>query len=119
MNPNDEQMPDKELRATIKNELERESATLDELTVARLRAARLRALEAATTGPWYVGWQPAASVSLAVALLLGALLLWVQPATPTPDEALAMMSTLDEGMELYENLEFYEWLEAQADEERV
>jgi hypothetical protein len=96
-------------------ELERGAARLDAVTLARLRAARARALEISSRQPLLTGWLPAGAVVLLLAAVTGVVLMQA----PSTDDTVAMMSTLDDDYELYENLDFYEWLEADTNEEPV
>lgn len=107
---------DEALAQAAHAELEQGAATLDAMTIARLRAARARALEAIPRRRPVPVWLPAAVVALLV--LAVAAVLQLQPRI-AEQESLELMSTLDEDYELYENLEFYEWLEAETDEPAV
>ncbi len=112
--------------------LRRSADELDAATLSRLNRARQGALaefERRRARPgWRAGWQPALGVAAVSAL---AIALWVgrEPA-PTPDAAgvppapviasgtnhavdLELM-LVDESLELIEELEFYDWLEADA-----
>jgi hypothetical protein len=104
--------------AAARNELEHGAQTLDALTVARLRAARLRALAAQPSHSAWLDWRPLAGVSLVLALVVGLVRLQEYASVPSEYEAAEVMSAVDEGFEFYENLEFYEWLEAQGDEDK-
>ena len=53
-------------------------------------------------------------LAVATALVAGVLFFM-----PPADDMGALLSTLDDDYELYENLDFYEWLEADANEEPV
>ncbi len=118
MNESEVTHKEQQLAAAARQELERSSATLDTFTLARLRAARLRALQSASSSPALLGWRSAIAASVALALLAGVLLWQVPAPSPNGNTALEMLSAVDEGYDLYENLEFYEWLEAQSDEEQ-
>lgn len=108
--------------AAARDELERDAEALDTRTVARLRAARLRALAAQPVrAGWldsgWLDWRAMAGATLVLALAVG--MVWLQqPPLPSEHEAAELMSGMDEGYEFYENLEFYEWLEAQGDEDK-
>ena len=94
---------------SVRQHLDAQADDLDELTVARLRAARRRAL--ATHKPAGKYWLPAFSVATAAAALL-AVLLWQSPsAPPLPLEDWEIVVSGDD-MELIEEYEFYEWLDA-------
>jgi hypothetical protein len=115
MNQMDNDERDRALMAAARAELEQSTDSLDARTRARLRGARARALGAARPSR-PPAWLPAAVAALVIVVVVAALS--VQAPTPT-DEPLDLMSTLDDSYELYENLEFYEWLETQTDEEPV
>jgi hypothetical protein len=107
---------DKESRflAAAKAELDRSTQQLDELTLARLRAARLRAL---TPHPRRRVWLVAGGLATAaLAATLVAFLLFAPAAAP-PDTGLEQFDLLSEndGLELYRDLEFYRWLAEHAD----
>ena len=102
-----------------KQVLDASADELDDLTLARLRAARARALEAATggheasTSRWLL---PAGG--LAASVVAGVVFVMLQGG---PVEVAPLFSTGDvelltaaEPLELLEDLEFYEWLEAEA-----
>ena len=114
MNKHPDTERDEALMQAARAELEQGAATLDGVSVARLRAARARALETIPRDRHLPVWLPAA----AVALLVLAVTAVLQPQL-AEQESLELMSTLDEDYELYENLEFYEWLEAETDEQAV
>lgn len=107
---------DEALMQAARAELEQGAATLDAVTAARLRAARARALEAIPRHRHLPAWLPAAAVALLLLAVTAVLQLQPQLAE---QESIELMSTLDEDYELYENLEFYEWLEAETDEQAV
>jgi hypothetical protein len=92
----------------IRQQLDREAGQLDELTVARLRAARLRALE--TAGRPHRRWLALLGTA-AVAAIVVAVLYWQQPVTlPGAIDDLDIVATGDD-MELLEDLDFYDWLD--------
>ena len=102
------------------NRLRQESErALDELTIARLRAARLNAV-ARVSGRhrWWglAGGMATASVALAIA---GALWLRAPSELPMVSTAEPTVADLDllatESPEFYRNLEFYRWLACQSD----
>lgn len=102
----------------VRDALEREAAALDVPTAARLRAARLRALHVRPQPGAWLGWPALAGASVVLVLAVGIFRLQTAPLSPTVSEAAEVMSSVDEGFDLYENLEFYEWLEAQGDEDK-
>lgn len=96
------------LAERIRQQLERDAGQLDELTVARLRAARKRALEPARRPRqrWL-----ALLVTATVAAVVAAVLYWQPPvALPGAIDDLDIVATGDD-MELYEDLDFYDWLD--------
>ena len=115
MNKHSDTGREEALMRAARAQLEHDAARLDAVSVARLRSARARALDAKTSPRQFPGWLPAGAVALVIATTAVVLLI-PQPAT---DGTAAMMSTLDDNYELYENLEFYEWLEADTDEKSV
>lgn len=112
---------DAKLVSAARAELDLSARQLDELTRARLKAARLRALSAMPAVAYRAHWPAVLAIASVSAIVLGMAFLWPAPpdSLPAMNEASDWMTTLDDGYELYENLEFYEWLEAQSDEERV
>jgi len=99
---------DKEFLNRVRTELDRRSGTLDELTVARLRAARHRALEAA---PPRRRWFLAGGIAAATALSGVIAVLVITPATAPLATGLEQIELLaDADPDLYKELEFYRWL---------
>ena len=96
--------------------LDDRAASLDELTLARLGAARRRAAA-------HVGWaarirrplQTAGGLALAASVVLGLSVLLhapKDPATqPSPDEIEALA---EDDVELFEKLEFFRWLDEEG-----
>lgn len=99
---------EQEFLQAARTELDRSARELDELTVARLRAARLQAVAARPRRRWL-----AAAGLGAGALAAGvvAFLLVATPAAPpvTGLEQLELLSEND-ALDLYKDLEFYRWL---------
>ncbi|HHO68564.1 MAG TPA: DUF3619 family protein [Gammaproteobacteria bacterium] len=94
----------------LRQQLDRQADELDELTLARLRAARARALEQARGGARSHAWLPAAGMAVAAALV-AAVLLWPSaPKLPAGADDLDLLAA-GEDMELIEELEFYDWLD--------
>jgi len=93
----------------VRKHLDAQAAGLDAHTVARLRAARRHALDAHRAG--VRRWVPAFAVASAAAVLL-ALLMWQSPsAPPLPAEDWEIVVSGDD-LDLIEEYEFYEWLDA-------
>ena len=94
-------------------------AGLDGHTRSRLAQARAHALAAgAGSSPFAVRWL--LPVGAAAAAALAAVLMLDGPLTPAPDVGLVAASDLDilldeEELELFEELEFYAWLEEQPE----
>jgi hypothetical protein len=93
---------------------------IDAATAARLRAARLRALEPAGRASWAVPlrlWFPAAAAAAVLAV-------WLVPGqeygTPVPERGFATVAATDleillaeEELEMLAEFEFYEWLDVE------
>lgn len=108
--------PEKEARfvAALKRELDRGSEALDGMSIVRLRAARLRALDARPHPRAWLLTGGLAAAGLAVALIA---VLLLAPAVAPPPAGLDQFDLLSENdsLDLYEDLEFYRWLAARAD----
>jgi len=107
---------DKESRfiAAVKAELDRDTQQLDELTIARLRAARRKALEAR---PRRLTWLAVGGLATAALTATLVAFLLFTPAVAPPVSGLEQFDLLSEndGLELYRDLEFYRWLAEHAD----
>lgn len=105
---------DRELTDRLRQMLDRSTAELDAVTLARLRAARRRALD---SPPPRRIWLAAGGIS-AAALAAGlAAVLWLSPAAapaPTGLEQLDLLAEAD--LELVDDIDFYRWL---AENERA
>jgi len=100
--------------AAAKAALDQSALQLDELTSARLRAARKRALD---IHPRRFGWLAAGGLATAaVTATLVAVLLIAPPAAP-PIAGFEQFDLLSENdsLELYRELEFYRWLAEHTD----
>lgn len=109
LTPEDRQLAT-QLRATL------EDAPLDLVTSAKLAAARRRALDGQRARARIPLWAGAALAASMVAALTLGLQLRVGPA-PTPgldSESLDWIALAEESPEFYEELEFYEWLDAET-----
>ncbi|MGD2112479.1 MAG: DUF3619 family protein [Gammaproteobacteria bacterium] len=95
---------------TVRQGLEAQAAGLDELTLARLRAARRRAV--AARKPAGRHWRVPAFGAASAAAVLFAVLLWQSPSAPplAPEDWELVVSGDD--LDLIEEYEFYEWLDA-------
>jgi len=94
------------LVGNIRQQLERHADALDEITLARLAAARKTALAQPERSPGR--WVPLAGLAAAAAVLLALLL--VQQVR-SPDAGWEVLMAQDD-IELIEDLDFYAWLEA-------
>lgn len=96
------------MHTLINKALDEQDEQLDELTLAKLKAARLQALAQQKQSKSPVSWMLAGAFSVALVAVI-----WVkQPVTP---EALSPLAALDtvmtEETEMLEQLEFLAWLE--------
>ena len=107
---------DKESRfiAAAKAALDRSAQQLDELTIARLRAARSKALEAR---PRRLAWLAVGGLATAALTATLVAFLLFAPAVAPPVSGLEQVDLLsdNDGLELYRDLEFYRWLVEHAD----
>lgn len=105
---------DTEFLKRVRAELDRGADTLDELTVARLRAARRRALDAR---PPRRAWLVAGGVTAAVATAALLAMLLASPAGGPPGttglEQIELLADAD--VDLYNDLDFYRWLAEHPD----
>lgn len=110
---NDGQEKEARFVAGLKSELDRSVESLDGMTIVRLRAARLRALDARSRPrPWLLAGGLAGT---GLAATLVAVLLMTPAAPPiTGLEQFDMLSEND-SIDLYDNLDFYRWLAARPD----
>ena len=103
----------------LQDTLQNSDEGIDELTSARLAAARKRALDAmplAKPFPWAI---PVSAVA-AIMLVFTSLLLVHDTGNKPADSDIAVLEELDilennVSFELMEDLEFYEWLDSQAE----
>lgn len=98
-------------------------AGLDAATAARLRAARLKAVEAAeSSGSARLGWRvPAGAMALLAVAVVGGALWWngltgpssaPEPFNTAGNEDLPIVLNSN-SLDMYADLDFYQWLEAQ------
>jgi hypothetical protein len=104
---------DRRFAERARERLERSAQELDADTGARLRAARLRALDAAPQRSRWLYGVPIGALATASAALLAVYLSRETPALG-PGATLEDFELLSdaEPLELYEQLEFLEWLDA-------
>lgn len=101
----------------IKAQLDRQAESLDSRTLTRLRQARAAAQAEGAKRGWR--WQPAAAFA-SVAVLAAAI--WI--AMPAGHDGTPRLAALDDlellatndDLELYEEIEFYQWLETQDEQ---
>ena len=92
----------------VKYQLDQQADQLDEITAAKLRTARLRALD--TRRPRKL-WLPVFGTATVSAIVL-AMVLWQIPTElPGPLEELDILAS-GEDLELIEDMDFYDWLDA-------
>lgn len=106
---------DEYMLSEVRKHLDAEANDLDELTRARLSAARHRALAELDRRPRWPMWLAGTA---AVAMVLALSLAVLRPAAPpwTGDAADFELLVSGGALELYEDLEFYDWL-AQRDDD--
>ena len=103
---------DEAIAARARRELDRQLESLDDATRVRLRAARLRALDAYDARP---AWRGRPALGALAAGLVGLTLVatwWLREAPPALDglEDVEILAATDD-WELYDDLDFYRWLE--------
>ncbi len=104
---------DQELQQKVRTELESQLDTLDANVAARLAAARHRAVGELKIKS---AWKPIAGWAVAATLVVAVSLWWQQmPITNgmSADDFELLVSS--DGIELYEDLEFYDWLSSEND----
>ncbi|HTP67017.1 MAG TPA: DUF3619 family protein [Geobacteraceae bacterium] len=109
---------EREVAEKVRKALDRSVADLDGRTVEGLRRARMAAVAAAETEkpPWFAvhRWLTAGGVA-AFAVLVVAVSLWF--VVPGRNQTVAQVEDMDilasnEHMEIYEDMDFYQWLAA-------
>lgn len=112
---------ERELLEATRRLLRESERACDDLTVARLRAGRLRALEA-KRGPLRGWWPWAGGIATAgmVAALAGTLWFNVFSDSPLSDKEQTIVADVDllttqENLEFYTEIEFYDWLASEPD----
>ncbi len=93
----------------VRKHLDAQTGELDELTLARLRAARLRALD--TAPKRRLVWLPVAATATLAALVLAVMLRPAAPDLQSPLEDFDIVAA-QEPLDLIDDYEFYEWLDA-------
>lgn len=92
---------------------------IDELTLAKLHAARANAIDA-TAQPKSRNWSIPASLAAAFVLAFVTVIFTQNPNNELVGTDVALLEDIDvlssnESLDLLENLEFYEWLDSNAD----
>jgi len=104
--------------ADARARLDESAQSLDAATLSRLNRARQAALAQRRSRGLRGWWLPAAGLATSCALAL-AVLAWYPPGRPTQRVAPAHAPVsdaeiaADDGIEFYQDLEFYAWLDAQ------
>ncbi len=103
---------DKEFNRQIRAVLDQGVEQLDDAASRRLRQARMQAVEKASQqGQGARWWKPAAAFAVAASLVL-AVVIWPTGTDDMPASELLdveLMAT-DDSLQLYEELDFYQWL---------
>lgn len=109
---------DQAFTKAAKRSLDQAADNLDPGTVARLHAARKRALAAhgQPRKPWINVWVPAGALAAGIAVMLAILVWFTVPSNlpPTDIEDLELLAA-HEDIEFYSDLDFYDWLATQSD----
>lgn len=102
---------------SIKTQLDQQAEGLDGQTLSRLRQARAAAQRESVGRPWR--WQPVVAFA-SVAVLTVAV--WIaMPVTNNGEQAMAALDDMElltaaDDLALYEEIEFYQWLEVQDEQ---
>jgi hypothetical protein len=103
----------------IRQKLEHSARDLDAATLSRLNQARQRALLAARSAKprpwlWRAAFATAGALTLAIAIRPPGVTPPVSPPVPTTQPEDFTMLAGDEQLDLYQELDFYAWLDAQS-----
>jgi len=100
----------------VRTVLDQPNGELDAATLSRLNRARQAALAAALGRRPLRAWWPAALATAAVLAVAVVLVRIPEPATPAAPVAAEDFEVIaaQDSLELYEDLEFYAWLDAQS-----
>jgi len=102
----------------IKEQLDQQAEVLDRATLSHLHQARVAA-QAEGAGRQWRHWQPVAAFA-SIAVL--AIAIWVAiPVNNNGDQTMAALDDMElltaaDELEFYEEIEFYQWLEAQDEQ---
>lgn len=102
---------DREFESRIKAQLDEDLDALDPAISQRLQRARKDALDTLKPARYPI-WQPAVGFALAILLVMAVVIWpWRQPGSPSAT-ALADFDLIaaDDSLQLFEELDFYEWL---------
>lgn len=109
---------DQAFTKAVKASLDRATDNLDADTVARLHAARKRAIAAhrQRRKPWINVWVPTGALAAGLAVVVATFMWFAVPTSLAPSdiEDLELLAT-HEGIEIYSDLDFYGWLATQSD----
>ena len=100
----------------IKGQLDQSQQDMDPITLVRLKAARITALDSGKNNQgWFI--QPKLWLATAMSVLITFTVLYVQkPEGENMSIEVLPMLTEVEDFELYQELEFYQWLEYERDQ---
>ena len=110
-----------QIQQKVNQALDAEVAQMDELTLAKLKAARLKAIELGQSQPWWRKFSLSQGV-MATSFSLFMVFILVNPLQQSPSLSAvselqlmaAMNPVLSEDTEMLEQLEFVAWLEQEA-----
>ena len=98
----------------IRDRLDHSVDKLDTVTLSRLKAARLTALESRNKQPVWQNKMVLAT-AMSITLLAGIWLIQKPVSQDLPMDDMQILTANDD-LELYRDLEFYQWLEYQSDQ---
>lgn len=102
--------------ARVRAQLDADAEGIDATTASRLNRARQRALAERPRARWLRIAVPAFALAAAFALALPLLRTAPEAAQPANAEAFEMLAS-DDSLALYEDLEFYAWLDAEQQDD--
>ena len=103
------------LTANIKQSLDKSADELDAQILSRIRQVRARALEQTEKEPLNLFGVMSGALATACVMVFAVMIILESPDTThmTPVDDLELISSSD-NLDLYEELDFYEWLEDEA-----